>query len=98
VVVANYNHFDVSLDYRDGKLVVATIEAKPRTFDFEPSRTLFVREWNGENWQHLGAGEVASDAACPAVKLDDQGDPYVAWSHIVNDGRRDVKLSHFVRE
>lgn len=102
VVVAGYNPLDVSLDYRNDKLVVVTIEAKPRTFDFDPPQTLFVKEWNGENWQHLGAGEVASDAACPVIKLDDQGDPYVAWSQIVNDGRRDlyttVRLSHFVRE
>lgn len=99
--VEGYNPLAVSLDYRAGKLVVASIEVKPQTSDFEPPQTLFVKEWNGDSWQLLGA-EVSSNAACPVVKLDDQGNPVVAWSQILDDGLRDlsavVKLSHFVRE
>jgi hypothetical protein len=101
IFVAGYNPLDVSLDYRNGKLVLAAIEAQPQTLDFEPSQKLFVKEWNGKSWQLLG-GEVAFDAACPIVKLDSHGNPHVAWSQISGDGRRDlytvVRLSHFVRE
>jgi hypothetical protein len=101
VVVDGHNAFDVSLDYRDGKLVVATIEAKPQTFDFEPPQLLYVKEWNGGSWQLLGGDLVSSGAACPVIQVDSQGNLYVAWSQIVSDGHTaytSVQISHFVRE
>jgi hypothetical protein len=101
VVVTGHNPFDASLDYRDGKLVLATIEAKPQTFDFEPPQTLFVKTWNGESWQLLSEGPVSLDAACPVIQVDSQGNLYVAWSQIVSDGHTaytSVQISHFVRE
>ncbi len=99
---SNQATFDVALDYRNGRLVLATIESGLTDLGYEASQLLYIRELNSKRWQLLGDTYVSVGAACPVIRLDSQGNPYVAWSYIIDDGgeyyRTQAKLSHFIRE
>lgn len=53
------------------------------------SSKIFVKQWNGVEWQEMGAGSASGNgisgdkiiiAGYPTITMDNEGNPYIAWS------------------